>query len=493
MTTQSNKVLGGCYALATFSGMLLAMSYAMHPFWWAAWLAPAPIIVATLRMPAMHRRGVTLLAGFIGGISSFSYHLTIGGWPVAILILVLVALAWSSAVRLAVGFAERQQLTLALLVVPVTWAAIDTLLIHFSPHGSAGSIAYSQMNALPVIQVASLGGIPAVTFTVLLAGSLLGLFFGRAIDPDRRGHLAASALAVLAIGAILSFGSARLNNADTLPGPSVALIAMDGLKEQPSSYNAFWQIYGSQITRVVRPDAIVVLPEAVLSLSEPAADDAARSLATIASQTRSTIVVGMTVEGAHDLTGRALIARPDGTYRWYLKQHLIPGIEADITPGSVPFVIPDQATTIGIAICKDMHFPTLAREYSQRGARLMLVPANDFEVDDWLTARMTVLRGVESGSTIARAARHGFSFVSDRYGRVTAERRSDTTMGALLSRAPIDPGGSTVYARIGDVFGWACVLAWAFLLAFRFGLFGKLFGRNRIEAIKGSYGEHPTE
>ena len=125
-----------------------------------------------------------MLAGSLGGISSFSYHLTIGGWLVAIIILVLVALAWSSAIRLAVALAERKQFRLAVFAIPTVWAAIDTLLIYLSPHGSAGSIAYSQMNALPVIQVASLGGIPAITFIVLLGGSLLGLLLGFSTRPD---------------------------------------------------------------------------------------------------------------------------------------------------------------------------------------------------------------------------------------------------------------------------------------------------------------------
>jgi apolipoprotein N-acyltransferase len=62
----------GPYCLAALSGGLLAMSYAMHPLWWAAWLAPAPVIVATLRAPVASRRWLTLLAGVIGGIGSFS-------------------------------------------------------------------------------------------------------------------------------------------------------------------------------------------------------------------------------------------------------------------------------------------------------------------------------------------------------------------------------------------------------------------------------------
>jgi apolipoprotein N-acyltransferase len=128
-----------------------------------------------------------------------------------------------------------------------------------------------------------------------------------------------------------------------------------------------------------------------------------------------------------------------------------------------------------------MHFPTLGREYAQQGAKLMLVPANDFEVDDWLTARMTVLRGIESGFSIARAARGGgISFVSDSYGRVLAERRSDDTMGVLEAEIPFRTTASTVYTSIGDLFGWLCVLGWVSLIFLRYGLFERVLGRVRL-------------
>ena len=470
MSEIKSEALGN-YGLSVLSGALLAMSYAMHPIWWAAWLAPAPVIVATLRAPVAHRRGLTLLSGLIGGASSFSYHLTVGGWFAALLILVLVALAWSSAARLTTTFVERQRFFPAVLAVPTTWAAIDSLLVHVSPHGSAGSIAYSQMNALPVIQIASIGGIPAITFVVLLGGSLVGIMFATKMNMPRQGALLVLAVAV--IGAALLFGFMRLSGAAPVLGPRVALIATDGIPSQPRNWDAFRRAYGSEIARVVEPGSIVLLPEGVVRLPVAVIDQGARSLAAYAAQASATIVVGVIVDEAKRVTNRALIARPDGSYQWYVKQHLVPGVEAGITPGTSAVVLHDGMAGIGVAICKDMHFPTLGRDYARENARLMLVPANDFEVDDWLTARMTVLRGVEVGSSIARAARHGISFVSDRYGRVIAERRSNATMGALVTRMPIDPGDATIYGKFGDVFGWLCVLAWILLLGLRLVAFPK--------------------
>ena len=97
----------------------------------------------------------------------------------------------------------------------------------------------------------------------------------------------------------------------------------------------------------------------------------------------------------------------------------------------------------------------------------MIVPANDFNVDDWMTSRMTVLRGIESGFSIARSARNGISFVSDPYGRVLSERRSTKDLFTLETEVPEGLSHRTIYAVIGDLFGWLCVVGWGILLISR--------------------------
>jgi apolipoprotein N-acyltransferase len=95
---------------------------------------------------------------------------------------------------------------------------------------------------------------------------------------------------------------------------------------------------------------------------------------------------------------------------------------------------------------------------AQAGVGLLLVPAWDFSKDGWLHSRMAVLRGVEGGYTVARAASRGRLTVSDPYGRILAERTSDSGPEVLLSAvAPIGPA-HTFYSRAGDWFAWLCLL-----------------------------------
>lgn len=173
-------------------------------------------------------------------------------------------------------------------------------------------------------------------------------------------------------------------------------------------------------------------------------------------------------------SGRALVATPNGGPAWYVKQHLVPGLERDSTPGDRNLLVTSPVVGTGIAICKDMHFPTLGRSYARDGARLMLVLANDFDVDDRMVAAVTALRGIEGGYAVARAARHGMSFISDPYGRIVAERRSSAATSTLVAGAPSALSTPTLYVRIGDLFGWTCVAAWlGLVLAMRRGRHGR--------------------
>ncbi|HET9798592.1 MAG TPA: hypothetical protein VFP90_11405, partial [Gemmatimonadaceae bacterium] len=85
---------------------------------------------------------------------------------------------------------------------------------------------------------------------------------------------------------------------------------------------------------------------------------------------------------------------------------------------------------------------------------LMFVPAWDFSADGWLHARMAIMRGVEGGYAIVRAASNGVLTVSDANGRVLAMRPSGrTSYASVVADVPMGTG-STPYLRIGDAFAW---------------------------------------
>ncbi len=116
--------------------------------------------------------------------------------------------------------------------------------------------------------------------------------------------------------------------------------------------------------------------------------------------------------------------------------------------------MPEPSGLWGVAICKDMDFPGLSRWYGSAGTGLLLVPAWDFVDDGWLRGRMAIMRGVESGFSIARAPKEGLPTVSDDRGRVLAEQRSDAApFATVLADVPVRHD-KTPYVRFGDWFAW---------------------------------------
>ena len=63
----------------------------------------------------------------------------------------------------------------------------------------------------------------------------------------------------------------------------------------------------------------------------------------------------------------------------YSKQHLVPLLEMRFRPGNRDAIVEIDGHRFGIAICKDLGFPRLARRYGRAGIDAMLAPALDSE------------------------------------------------------------------------------------------------------------------
>lgn len=445
-------------AAALMSGALLAQAYGLHPIWPLAWIAPIPLLVAVYGAPRWQAFAFGALAGALSVGGMFAYFLSLSGPAPLAIIIVLKAIVWGMLALAARAGAARLPNWAALLIFPALMAAVETLIAQVSPHGSAGSLAYSQMDALPVIQAAALGGAPAVAFLVALFASALSLAIWK------RNALIAIAPGLL-LAAALGWGWQRTSthNAPESRDLRVAMLASDQFEGIPQDYHPVWAAYAPQIERAADSDhRIVLLPEKIAFLSAADRDRALATFAEIARRRDIVIVVGVDVAIGAARFNRAYVFRPDAETLTYDKRHMVPGFESYFALGTSALTFERGSTRLGVAICKDMDFPELGRGYP--GARVMLTPAWDFGVDRWLHSRMAMLRGVENGYTVVRSARDGLLTVSDRYGRVTAQAASGA--GAVLyADAPLGAPGPTLYERVGDAFGWACWALFALLAA----------------------------
>lgn len=78
-------------------------------------------------------------------------------------------------------------------------------------------------------------------------------------------------------------------------------------------------------------------------------------------------------------------------------------------------------------------------------------------------ANMAVVRGIEGGYSVVRAAQRGLVSISDPYGRTVA-RPTGAQTTIVVSTIEAEPR-STIYTSTGDIVGFASLLLAAFCCA----------------------------
>jgi apolipoprotein N-acyltransferase len=438
------------------SGVLFSIAMSLHPWWPIAWIAATPLLAASFWASPRETVMLAVIAGLIGSLSTVLYNLQVAGPLVALMVPLWRVLALVIAVSLARYAVVQWGHWLSVFVFPALTAGFDMLESSFSAHGSMGSLAYSQMNAIPVIQIASLSGTSGIVFIVnLFASTLAVAWYRRPLQGQFRRSCTVAGTVVLVA---LAFGYLRLGFAPRQRQIPMGLVVEDTRPNvQASSMDTpVWGTYKTGIDEVARRGAaVVVLPEKIAPFTPAQAQSMRDALNRLAEGEKIYLLAGVTIAAPGHKENRAWLLSPTGILDAdYSKRHLLPGIEDGFIPGRMRTVRIVENTLTGIAISKDMDFPRLGREYGRAEVRLMLVPGWDFGRDAWEHSRVAVLRGVEDGYSVVRAARDGFLTASDSYGRVLEqERSSERPFAELEAKVPIG-SGETLYDRIGDTFGW---------------------------------------
>ncbi|MBD8871850.1 nitrilase-related carbon-nitrogen hydrolase [Rhodanobacter sp. DHB23] len=426
----------------------------VHPLWWLAWIAPLPVLWLAPRVRA-HRAALAAFAAYaLGGCNQWHYLHGVIGLPLPF---VLQAIAGPALVFMLVALLHRRLLlggrTIAAALAPAAlWVAVEYASSQVSPHGTFGNIAYSQMDALPVVQLAAATGLWGVSFLLLLLPAALATLAWPSASP-RPGRAAVLAVALVPLAATLLYGGLRLQ----APADTTLRIGLASIEQpiRPALDTADGQALQARYVQVI--DALaqqgartVVIPET----SFATADATVPAFAQLANRHDLLLDAGIDARGdPHAERNMAMAFPPDGAApQVYSKHHLIPGFEHQYTPGD-SYTVLAGSPRIGLAICKDMDFHDTGRAYARRDTQLLLVPAWDFGIDGWLHSRMAIMRGVESGFAIARAARDGRLTLSDDRGRVLAEASSEQHDAALVGDLPLRTT-HTLYARWGDWFAW---------------------------------------
>jgi apolipoprotein N-acyltransferase len=144
----------------------------LHPIWWLAWLAPLPILWLATLVRARWAALAAFVAIAIGDLPYWSYtHI---GLPIpATLPLILIpALILMLAVLLFRRLALQKRYLAAAFAFPVWVVAAYFVNSLTNANGTWLDIGYTQMDVLPIIQIAALTGVDGVGFLVMLGSSV---------------------------------------------------------------------------------------------------------------------------------------------------------------------------------------------------------------------------------------------------------------------------------------------------------------------------------
>ena len=167
---------------------------------WLIWIAPIPVLYFSLLVKPGQAFLLAFIAYLIGKFSWFSYLLTVLPKPLAILYTLLIPLIFGLIVIAARKIVRTAQHDFSVLAFPVIFTAYEYLLFIFSPDGTATSIAYTQSNYLPVIQLASITGILGISFLISFFASTIALaLYNRGHKKSTTSLLAALSIVLVAV------------------------------------------------------------------------------------------------------------------------------------------------------------------------------------------------------------------------------------------------------------------------------------------------------
>ena len=327
-----------------------------------------------------------------------------------------------------------------------------------SPLASWGSPAYTQLDHLPLLQLASVAGLAGVTFLVSLVAALLEDALASGGSPARRSIGTAAAL----VAAAYAFGQMRLALAERTPAATILAAAIDtdsdmtGLPFPDRARTEAWDAALLERTRRAAAGGarLVVWPEAA-TVVRPEDEDAwlerlSREVRAVGVDVVIAYVVPTVADAAQRYENRARLVRGDGEVGFTAhKRHPAPGEPSIRHDEPIAYADRDYGR-LSTAICYDYDFPRLSLAQARLGVDLVALPASDWRGIDPIHARMASVRAIESGHAIVRATRWGLSVGVDPHGRIRGWRSAfDPGDGVMLVSVPARRV-ATVYGAIGE-------------------------------------------
>lgn len=499
----------GCFLLGCMLGTawLMYQSYPKNPHAVLAWVALAPFVWGVCKIRSMWccaLYGWLTALLFNAGIFYWIYYTCLhgGGLSNALSLAAWLGLSGLMALPFAVFggscyFLKRTGGFFPLLAA-CGWVALEWLHQTIAFYGLGFPwvmLGYTQWNTPEMFQIAAFTGVYGVSFALAFTGVSLGWAF--VVKGVKQGVWHMLLAAALFVG-IYFYGHCVLPEAQSSRAP---LLSINVAVMQPNidQYKKWSPAYEEEITQTLddmghslagQDVMLMVWPESAVP-GELGEAKYTHLFEDIASATEAYQVVGSNVpQGDTQYVGAYLLSPNRDEWQSYRKIKLVPfgeyiplektvrslfkevavlGELGAFTPGPRNQEPLDLAgVPVGQTICYESIFPQLYVAQNRQGAKLFLNLTNDAWFFDtsapYQHLAANVLRAVETGRPVLRAANTGFSAVIDPFGRIE-QKSSLFTREILRASVPLPVGDKVnFYTQWGDWFAWLCAALYFTLL-----------------------------
>lgn len=431
------------------------------------WVASVPFLMAALRLHGWRGSALLLLtvnvACFLQVLKIITAPLSA---PMALMFSVPAGISLWLMLMIWAWIARRLGMVWGVYSFVALVAVGDWMAFALSYSGAWPTSANSQIDNLPLLQLASLGGLSLIAALMALVAGNIFLFINAPIPKAHWRHYAIAAATL--IGA-LGWGAVRLDNLDL--GPTIragGVVAHLGLGQgMPSAA----ELAANTEDMFARSDAAAQRGAQIVAWSEAATlvnPDAEAAIRERGSDFARRHGIDFVMAYGVLLQNTPLLI--DDKYEWfgpdgaivevYRKHHPVP--TEPTLKGDAPIrVLARPWGRAAGAICYDYDFPALAREHARGGAGVVMVPGGDWRGIDPYHTLMVRVRAIEGGMSVVRPVRDGTSMMFDAYGRVRASLGAwEVNEGIIVGTVPIQHI-KTPYTLLGD---WPAAVAAGFLL-----------------------------